>query len=106
MFVMRHLAGQIVSVLSEPKEPLVKSRQAFKQPIFIDFSGDERQQPNERSHLQENAGMIEANSIVIEAVFLIPKSRAAQGVNRVGNLDEVFKEFRGHVFIGGINSTA
>src|SRR5581483_6258160 len=67
--------------------------------------GEERNQADERTNLQ--VVMIaarEMQNIVVEAVLVVPEldTFAAPVVHGVGDVNEVFEEFAGHAFVGGI----
>lgn len=46
-------------------------------------------------------GSVYDELVVVESVFLVPKAGAADVVDGVCDLDEVFEEFAGDVFVGG-----
>ena len=45
--------------------------------------------------------LIDDGLVVVEPVFLVPKTVTAEGIDRIRDLDEVLEELRSDVLVGG-----
>ena len=86
-------------MVQEPLQPLLEAGQLVDEIAFQDFDGEDRDDADDRTNLQLGGTAVGEDLVVIEAVFFVLKSPAAEAVGGVGDGDKVFEELAGHVLI-------
>src|ERR1035441_6677944 len=70
-------------------------------------SSDRRNAPDHGAHLEREVAAIgHVEHVVEEAVLFVPHTMAivAHVVDGVGDVEEVFPELAGHIFVGGVSA--
>ena len=93
---------QIFPVLQKPVHSLAKRGQSVDHRAVDDLNGDQRQQSDQGPDLQGNETVVDVQMIIVKPVFFIPEAGAVDGVDGVGDGDEVFEELGGDVLVGRV----
>ena len=98
---------KVRSVFDEPLHAVFEPRQAVHEFGIKRLHRKQRNKPHHRTDLHVRRGSVRQMQYVVEeAVFAIPQLDflAADVVHGPTDIDEMFKEFAGHIFVGPIVS--
>src|SRR5216684_3696607 len=68
------VAGKISSVFKEPLHPFFEAGQTIDDPALERFHREEWDEPDGRPESQGNRGAVDAQKIVVEAIFFVPQA--------------------------------
>ena len=98
-----NVLSEVGAVFEEPFEPDAEALEAVEHSRIDDFDGEERDDSDHRTEAHGQRGVTWLqDAVVVETVFLVPEARFSDGVDAIDDLDEVFKELGGNVFVNGV----
>ncbi len=93
----------------EPGQPAAKAGQRVEQLGVHRLDGEQRDETDHRAHADVRVAAVRhSQQVVVELVVVAPQivdvvaERAGTVIDRVGNVEEVLEELRGHVFVRAV----
>ena len=91
---------QITAMGEKPLHALGEGGDSGQHRVVDHFDGQQRHKADERPQPHRDRHAVGAEMVVIEAILFVPQAVAPQRIEGVGNVDEMFEEFRGDIFVG------
>src|SRR5271168_4140015 len=89
---VRNAFAQILAVIKEPVHPLAETRQTVELRVLQHLDGEERHQTDHRPNPRSHGRAVNVKAVVVETVFLVPQTSAAERVHGVGDGDKVLEK--------------
>ena len=95
--------GEGGAVFEEPLEAGAESFETVEDARVDEFDGEEGDDTDHGAEADGEGGVTWfEDSVVVETVLIVPEAMIAEGVDAIDDLDEVFEEFGGDVFVDGV----